>query len=105
MSVVAALWVFFRADSWGDACTLLSRAVSDFSLSYALPFASARTLWLIMMAVIIIAHALPTSFWDRAGQWFVASPWIVKLILFLAVAQLVIELHGEDVTPFIYFQF
>ena len=105
MSVVAALWVFFRADSWSDACVLLSRAVSDFSLSYALPFASARTLWLIMMAVIIIAHALPTSFWDRAGQWFVASPWIVKLILFLVVAQLVIELRGEDVTPFIYFQF
>lgn len=105
MTVVASLWVFFRADTWGDACTILTSVFDDFSISYAVPFAAARMLWLIMMSVIIFAHALPTSFWDKVAKRFVASPWIVKLIIFLTVVQLVVELQGEDVSPFIYFQF
>lgn len=105
MTVVALLWVFFRADSWTDSWLIIKNAFTDFSLDYALPFASARMLWLIMMLVIIVAHALPTNFWGKAAAAFVKSPWIIKLLIFIVVVQLVIELCGEDVAPFIYFQF
>lgn len=105
MTVVALLWVFFRADSWTDSWLIIKNAFTDFSLDYALPFASARMLWLIMMFVIIVAHALPTNFWGKAAAAFVKSPWIIKLLIFIVVVQLVIELRGEDVAPFIYFQF
>ena len=105
MAFVAALWVFFRADSWQDSLTVLGSVFRDFSLSYAIPFASARTLWLILMLVIIVAHALPTGFWDKAAAWFVRSPWVLKLLIFIIVVQLVLELRSENVTPFIYFQF
>lgn len=105
MVFVMALWVFFRADSWTSAGIILSTAITDFDLAYALPFASARTLWLILMAVIILSHCLPERFWSRMGARFVLSPWWVKLLLFLVVIQLIIELRTEDVTPFIYFQF
>ena len=105
MAFVALLWVFFRADSFADAMAIIGHSFSDFSLSYAAPFAAVRWLWLILMLVIVVAHALPTSFWPRAAAWFVRSPWIVKLLAFIVVVQLVIELRGEDVSPFIYFQF
>lgn len=105
MTVVALLWVFFRADNWTDSWLIIKNAFTDFSLDYALPFASARMLWLIMMLVIIVAHALPTNFWGKAAAAFVKSPWIIKLLIFIVVVQLVIELRGEDVAPFIYFQF
>lgn len=105
MTVVVMLWVFFRADTWTDSWVVIRSIFHDFSLDYAVPFATARWMWLVMMAVIIVSHALPTSFWDRASAWFVRSPWIVKLILFLVVVQLVIEMQGEDVAPFIYFRF
>lgn len=105
MTVVALLWVFFRADSWTDSWLIIHNAFTGFSPDYILPFASARTLWLIMMGVIILAHALPTRFWGKAAAAFVRSPWIVKLLVFIVVVQLVIELRGEDVAPFIYFQF
>ncbi len=59
MALVAALWVFFRADSWSD----------------------------------------------KAAAWFVRTPWLVKLLIFISVVQLVLELRGESVAPFIYFQF
>lgn len=105
MLFVMLLWVFFRADSFSDSINIIGHAFSDFSLDYVVPFASVRWLWLIIMAVIIGAHALPTGFWNRLGDKFVASPWIVKLLTFVVVVQLVLELQGEDVAPFIYFQF
>ena len=105
MTFVALLWVFFRADSFSDSVAIIGHAFSDFSLSYAAPFMAVRGLWLILMAVIIVAHMLPTNFWDRAADWFVRSPWIAKLLIFVVVIQLVLELRGEDVAPFIYFQF
>ena len=105
MAVVAALWVFFRADSWADSVTVLASVFRDFSPAYIPAFAAARTLWLILMLVIIVAHALPTGFWVRAQKWFVGTPWLVKLLVFVVVVQLVLELRSESVTPFIYFQF
>lgn len=105
MAFVALLWVFFRADTFGDSVAIIAHAFTDFSPAYAAPFVAVRWLWLILMLVIIVSHCLPTGFWDKAASWFVRSPWIVKLLVFVVVIQLVIELRGEDVAPFIYFQF
>lgn len=102
---VATLWVFFRADSWQDSVTVLGSIFRDFSPAYLPAFAAARTLWLILMLVIVVAHCLPTGFWDKAAAWFVRSPWVAKLLIFIVTVQLVLELRSEDVTPFIYFQF
>lgn len=105
MAFVATLWVFFRADSWTDSCIVLASVAGDYSIAKILAFASARKIWLILMAVIIAAHSLPSKFWDKAGTIFVRSPWIVKLLIFVTTVQLVLELQSEDVMPFIYFQF
>lgn len=105
MIVVMALWVFFRADTFGDAVTVIGSVFRDFDPAYIAPFAAARTLWLILMIVIVVAHCLPTHFWQHLGIRFVMSPWIVKLIVFLIIVQAVIELRSESVMPFIYFNF
>ncbi len=105
MAFVALLWVFFRAASWSDSVEIVRAVGRDFSLSYFPAFASARMLWLILMLVIIVGHALPTSFWERAQRAFVCSPWLVKLLVFIVTVQLVLELRTADVSPFIYFQF
>ncbi len=105
MTFVALLWVFFRADSWADSWTVVSSVFRDFSAAYIPAFAAARSLWLILMLVIVVSHCLPTRFWESAQAWFVRSPWTVKLLIFIVVVQLVIELRTESVSPFIYFQF
>ena len=105
MLFVMALWVFFRAGSWSDSWTILHTAVTDFSFAYAPAFASARMLWLILIGIITISHAMPEGFWNKIGDAFVKAPWTVKLFIFIAVVQCVIELRSEDVAPFIYFQF
>ncbi len=105
MTFVALLWVFFRADTWADSWTVVSSVFRNFSAAYIPAFAAARSLWLILMLVIVVSHCLPTRFWESAQAWFVRSPWTVKLLIFIVVVQLVIELRTESVSPFIYFQF
>ena len=78
---------------------------TNFSAAHIIPFAHTRLLWLVLMAIIITAHALPTRLWVQAQRRFIAAPWVVKLALFLIVTQATIQLAGESVAPFIYFQF
>lgn len=105
MTVVASLWVFFRADSWSDSWTILTSIFSNFDLAYAPVFVSVRMLWVVLMLAIVLTHCLPTRWHEQAGEWFVRTPWVIKLLIFVAVVQLVLELRSEDVVPFIYFQF
>ena len=105
MTFVAAMWVFFRADSWSDSVTILRSVFTGFSFECVPSFMAARTVWLVLMLVIITAHALPEGFRDKACEWFVRSPWLVKLLVFMLVVQLVLEFRGESVAPFIYFRF
>ncbi len=105
MTVVSLLWVFFRAETWDDSWLIIKNIFTDFSLDYITPFVEVRYVWCIMMAVIIIAHALPHRWFDAMGQTFVRSPWILKLIIFIIVVQIVIQFMSEEVAPFIYFQF
>ena len=102
---VSLLWVFFRADSWMDSWLIIKNIFTNFHADYLPVFVEVRYVWCILMAVIIAAHALPRRWFDAASDRFVRSPWIVKLLIFLVVVQLVIQFMSEDVSPFIYFQF
>ena len=105
MTFVSLLWVFFRADSFGDAATIITRAFTDFDLSHFTPFVAERFTWCVMMVIIIALHALPLGWLDRASRWFVDAPWIVKLLIFIVVVQLTLQFMSAEVKPFIYFQF
>lgn len=102
---VGLLWVFFRAESVADAMTVIGSVFSDFSLAYLPPFVAERWEWCVMVAVTIAAHAAPTGWHSRVRDWFVASPWIVKLLIFMVVVQITLQFMSADVKPFIYFQF
>lgn len=105
MTFVSLLWVFFRAQSWRDSAEIICSVGRGFTPAAIPAFVAARTLWTVLMAVIVTAHALPSRFWERAAEWFVRTPWVVKLLIFVITVQLVLELRTADVTPFIYFRF
>ena len=105
MLYVSLLWVFFRADTWTDSLLIIKNIFTNFSLDYVIPFVKVRYVWLIMMTVIIGSHCLPSRWYETLESRFVASPWVVKLLIFIVVVQLVIEFMTENVAPFIYFQF
>jgi len=73
--------------------------------SIILHFIKVRYLWFILMIIGFAMHASPEKFTERIKQAYVKSPYILKLILFIIVVQLVIQFRNEDIQPFIYFQF
>lgn len=102
---VSLLWVFFRAASFEDSVLIIKNIFIDFDFGQIPQFFEARKMWCIMMIALIIFHFVPQRWADVCQQLFIKSPWILKLLVFLGVVQLVIEFMSEEVAPFIYFQF
>lgn len=105
MVYVSLLWVFFRAESWTDSWLIIRNIFTNFGADHIIPFIEVRYVWIIMMVLIIAAHAMPRRVYDRLTLWFVDAPWAVRLIVFIIVVQLVVQFMSEEVAPFIYFQF
>lgn len=102
---VSLLWVFFRAASFEDSILIIQNIFVDFQWAQIPQFFEARMVWCIMMLILIIAHFIPQRWMDYCGDKFARSSWIVKLLVFVIVVQVVIEFMSEEVAPFIYFQF
>lgn len=102
---VSLLWVFFRAASFEDSVLIIKNIFVDFEWGQIPQFISIRPEWSIMMLTLIILHFIPQRVADHTQEYFIKSPWLLKLGVFLVVVQLVIEFMSEEVAPFIYFQF
>ena len=102
---VSLLWVFFRAASFEDSVLIINNIFVDFEWGQIPQFISIRPEWSIMMLTLIILHFIPQRVADHTQEYFIKSPWLLKLGVFLVVVQLVIEFMSEEVAPFIYFQF
>lgn len=102
---VSLLWVFFRAASFEDSVLIIKNIFVEFDFRQVPQFFEARMVWCIMMITLIVFHFVPQRWADYCQLIFIKSPWILKLLVFLAVIQLVIEFMSEEVAPFIYFQF
>jgi D-alanyl-lipoteichoic acid acyltransferase DltB (MBOAT superfamily) len=102
---VVVTMALFRVNQVGDLWVMLQNIFTNFHLDYLPVFVNVRLAWCIFMGILIISHFMPEGWWDRMGTRFVRWPWIVKLIIFIVVVQLVLQFRSEDVPPFIYFQF
>lgn len=102
---VSLLWVFFRAPSFSESVNIVANIFTSFAPESIIPFFKTRWLWCVLMAAITATHIVPQRWLESAGSRFITSPWIVKLLIFLVVVQFVIEFEGEEVAPFIYYQF
>lgn len=102
---VSLLWVFFRAASFSDSVLIIQNIFVDFQWNQIPQFFEVRMVWCIMMLALIVAHFVPQRWADKVQMAYVGAPWIIKVLVFVAVVQLVIEFMSEEVAPFIYFQF
>ena len=102
---VSLLWVFFRAYSFEDSVLIIRNIFVDFQWNQIPQFFEARMVWCVMMLTLVVLHFIPQKYADRCQYVFIRLPWVIKLVIFLVVVQLVIEFMSEEVSPFIYFQF
>lgn len=92
-------------NAYSVAWSMIEKIACDTDLAYALPFIKVRYIWFIFVVIAYLMHAVPSNFSEQIKQAFIRSPYIVKLIIFIVLVQLVVQFKPEGVQPFIYFQF
>lgn len=102
---VALAWVFFRSSDLTTCGELFSQVFTNFDIAYLPYFLKARPMWTVLVLVALIIHAIREEHYYVLQEYFVRTPWIVKLALFLIVIQLAIQFSTSNVQPFIYYQF
>jgi D-alanyl-lipoteichoic acid acyltransferase DltB (MBOAT superfamily) len=112
---VVFLWMFFRAnDIENEGVTItafevpfimLGQIFSNFDITFFTHFWDARSLWIILTAFGFLCHAVPENAAKKVQNVFIKSNIAVKILVLLAVIQLVVQFQSETVQPFIYFQF
>ncbi len=92
-------------NAYSVAWTMIDKIATDTDFAYTLPFIKVRYVWFIFVVIGFLMHAVPTNWNDKIKEAFIRSPYIVKIIIFIILVQLVVQFKPEGVQPFIYFQF
>lgn len=102
---VCLAWAFFRAKDLHVLGQMFGKAAHDFSADYCVPFLQARMGWTLCVAGVMLSYLVSERSYKRLQLRFICLPWVVKLLIFLACLQLVVQMAQESVQPFIYYQF
>ena len=95
----------FGAGDVGTSWTVIRKSFIEFDPAYFTFFVKARYTWCILLTIIFALHFVPVKIYERLTSWFVGCHWLVKLLIFVVVVQLVIQFSSAEVKPFIYNQF
>ena len=100
--LVCVGWVFFRAQTFGDAWTIFHHVGTWAPRQGPEVFLKERGLWILLLAVLL--HYCPRRWSQPVGDWFTRRAPILQGAL-AAVAIGVLGIFGAVNHPFIYFQF
>ena len=103
---VVFLWVFFRANDFNTAWTMITQITSDFDMAYLSPFWDVRYLFVVLTLVGFAIHAIPAKLYPQMENLYIKKvPFIIKAAAFVLLIQLCLQFRSESVQPFIYFEF
>ena len=98
--VVCLAWVFFRADSFAGAWTVLGRLVTGWG-----PSPTVTPLLVAVIAGAIVAQLVPPAIGERVTVGFSRRSPAVQMMAVAAGLFVVSALQPAGVAPFIYFRF
>jgi alginate O-acetyltransferase complex protein AlgI len=104
-SVVALLWVPFRASSLDDALFIYTSLFSGIDLKMIYGLMQANEELIIFIVLGFSFTALNAGMKERMKKWFVRQDFIVITIIFIVLIQVMFQYQAATVEPFIYFQF
>jgi alginate O-acetyltransferase complex protein AlgI len=98
--IVCLGWVFFRADSFSTATTLIGRLFSAWGRA---PLVTPLVVITVVGAVAL--QYLPKALGGRAQREFAGQPWVVQGAILGVVLLVITTLGPQGVAPFIYYKF
>lgn len=102
---VTLLWVFFRCADVSTAWQMLVQVPTAFHAELLPQALSAYAPVMVLMALSMVLHLLPSAWNERAVQWAQRGGIVCAALLLTLVIVLVIQVRSTDVLPFIYLQF
>jgi len=103
--VIVMLWIVFRSSTLSDAQIMIHQIFYDMNWAYAVPFFDVRFLFIIILILGFAFYTIPVKLFPEITQRFINAPFIIKAIIFIIVAQLIIQFQSADVQPFLYGKF
>ena len=103
--LVAALWVLFRASSFGIAEQVFHQIVYKFEPQIFLQWCTSYKAVALLILVGYALHFMPESLSAKTRGFVTRCPLVVKALLIVILVWIVIQIKSSDVQPFIYFQF
>ena len=103
--LVAALWVLFRAPSFGIAEQVFYQIWYKFEPQIFFQWLTSYKAVALLMLLGYVLHFMPEFISDKAKDFVARCPLVVKAILIVVLVFIVIQIKSSDVQPFIYFQF
>ena len=98
--IVCLGWIFFNADSFSTATTLIGRLFTAWG-----PAPLVTPLVVITIVGTVALQYLPTPLGGRAQREFARQPWVVQGAILGIVLLVITTLGPQGVAPFIYYKF
>ena len=87
------------------AVSIVRKIAFDMDFSFAIHFWDARKAWVLLIIIGFLMHSISEKWNQRLIEAYIRSHYILKVLMFVVLLQLVVQFKLEDVHPFIYFQF
>jgi D-alanyl-lipoteichoic acid acyltransferase DltB (MBOAT superfamily) len=104
-SVVALLWVPFRANSLSDSFIIYSNLFAGFEWKMVEAIYQTH-FWILVLMVFGYGATLLKDSWKKSiYDYFAKLDYLLLVLLFLVIIQVMLQFKSATVQPFIYFQF
>jgi D-alanyl-lipoteichoic acid acyltransferase DltB (MBOAT superfamily) len=102
---VVLLWIPFRAQSLTDTYVVLGAIAKGLDWQTLSIFCTQNWSFVLVLVLGFSLTLLSTSLKEKAMQYYLKERYVVKLLLFIILIQLMYEFQSTEIQPFIYFQF
>jgi D-alanyl-lipoteichoic acid acyltransferase DltB (MBOAT superfamily) len=104
-SLVALLWVPFRANSLSDTFVIYGNLFDGLDIKMIGAIYQTHFWILILMFFGYFATIMPDAWKTKIYDYFAKMDYIVLFIVIILLIQLMLQFKSASVQPFIYFQF
>lgn len=98
-------WIFFRADSFASAWSVVGQILFHFRGELFMQWSTGYSSVAALLLLGYITHFLPDRVEYWSVNWLIRTHLSVKIALLVVIIFIVMQIKSSEILPFIYFQF
>lgn len=102
---VVLLWIPFRAQSLTDTAHIFSALAKGIDWPTLQIFCTQNWNFVLVLVSGFALTLIPVALKEQIQKFYLKESYVVKLVMFIVLIQLMYEFQSAEIQPFIYFQF